>query len=165
MKLKQRRINLLLGALQGMTGRNRVYETETGKATGGSFEPFAFPAQTKLNIAHNIVELRKADELYQEERKKLIRELSEEGRIEIDFDPKALSAFNRRNDELLDAIHPRALRLAALSYADLEAAKVSPQTIAALGVLVKGRPEVKAEDVLPDSLGDEPTTAKVDTAG
>jgi hypothetical protein len=159
MKLKQRRINLLLGALQGMSGRNRVYETETGKATGGIFEPFAFPAQTKLNIAHNLIELRKADELYQEERKKLIRDLSEDGRIEIDYDPKALNLFNARNDALLDAIHPRALKLAAINYADLETAKVPPQTIASLGFLVKGKPEIKAEDVLGDSLGDETPAA------
>lgn len=153
MKLKLKTVNQMISALGGMSGRNRIIEAD-GKVTGQAFEPYAFPAQTRVNIVRNLNVLRPLAEVYTDARKELIKTLSPDGTPKaVDDNPVLAAKFTKENDDLLNS-KVDAKGLAAISYADLETAKVDPQTITLLGVLVRGTPEVKAEDLLPDSLGE-----------
>lgn len=150
MKLKISKITQMLAALNALSGgRQRIIETN-GIATGQAFEPYAFPAQTKLNIIRNVAILRPFAETFQEAVKGLVKEISPDGKNEtIDSDPVLLKKYRDRLDELQEGSFP-VKGLLCLNWETLDTAKVDTNTIANLGVIVRGIPAPDDKDLVPD---------------
>lgn len=153
MKLKTKVISQLYTALLALNGRNRIIETD-GKATGSAYEPFAFPVQTRLNIARNITILRPLQETYEEARKALVKELSPDGTTQaLDASPLQFAKYQERHDALLEAkLEVKGLLL--INWTDLEPNKVMPTVISDLAFLVRGLPKHDDADLVPESAGE-----------
>ena len=150
MKLTLSKINQMLGALNSLSGgRSRVIETN-GQASGSVVESFTFPAQTKVNIIHNVGVLRPLAETYSEALKQITKDVSPDGtNAAIDADPALLRQYQKRHEELLES-KLSAKGLLYINWETLETAKVDTNTVANLGKLVRGIPAPSDADLIKD---------------
>lgn len=148
MKLKTKTILQLCAGLNGLSLRPRVTESE-GEAVAQAYEPYSFPAQTKVNIIRNLQILRPLQEVFQEAQQAAIKETG--GTIAAIKADRVLGAkFADRIQELQNAeIDVRGLLF--INWTDLDMAKVPSDVIVSLGFLVKGIPKQNDEDLIPEA--------------
>jgi hypothetical protein len=148
-KLKTKKILQIHGALSGLSLRPRVTVSE-GEAVQQAYEPYAFPAQTKVNILRNLQLLKPLVEVFSEAQQSAITEISEGGGAAKLKEDKILAAkFADRVKELQETEHD-VKGLLFINWADLDVAKVPVDVIHNLDFLVRGAPKPDDADLIPE---------------
>jgi hypothetical protein len=149
-KLKTKKIIQLHNGLSSLSLRPRVTQVE-GEAVQQAYEPYAFPAQTKVNILRNLQILKPLIEVFNEAQQSAIKEIGGEGGAAKLKEDRVLAAkFADRIRDLQESEQELEGRLAFVNWSDLDVAKVPVDVIHNLDFLVRGAPKPTDEDLIPE---------------